>query len=76
MILKFTYIQQNHVFYSLFISSIYDNLLHSVLCPPEWPDPFQSGYSQMGFIKDQDIKAVTSTELEHQDTGWGTQYEW
>ena len=30
----------------------------------------------MGYVKDQNIKAVIFTEPELQDTGQGTQYEW
>jgi len=45
MMLRFTYIPQNHVLYSLFVSSIYNDLLRSVPRPPEWPNPFESGYT-------------------------------
>jgi len=58
--LRFTYIPQNHVLYSLFVSSIYNNLLRSVPRPPEWPDPFESGYtpqtSPVFFIPKKDGK--------------------
>jgi hypothetical protein len=30
----------------------------------------------MGYIKDQDIRAVTSMEPELGDTGQGNEYEW
>jgi len=30
----------------------------------------------MGYVKDQDIKAVTSTEPEIEDTSLGDDYEW
>ena len=33
-------------------------------------------WSRMGYIKDQDIKAVTSTEPELKDTGRGNEFEW
>ncbi len=33
-------------------------------------------WSRMGYVKDQDIKAVTSTEPELDDTGRGDDYEW